>query len=144
MKFILIYKFYGGKTEFKVYDNYEALEDEENRISGYYCTNRFRYIFNENDRNWFEAIRNIIKKYMTLECSSVKLYGQDYGDTWATRVFKIYDRFSGTGSILKPNTEFDNTIRLIMKKIGISVTNDINEDHVDSVNTYKFTINKGE
>jgi hypothetical protein len=28
-----------------------------------------------------------------------------------------------------------------MGKIGVSVTNDINEDHVDSVSTYKFTIN---
>lgn len=141
MKFILIYKFYGGITEFKVYDNDEALEAEWERIGKYYCTNRFRYVFDENNRNWFESIRNIIKKYMELECSSVKLYAQDYGDTWATGVFKIYDRFSVTGSILKPNIEFDNTIRIIMGKIGVSVTNDINEDHVDSVNTYKFEIN---
>ena len=134
MKYVIIYKLYGGPTEFLVYDNYESLEEKEDFLSSIYCTTRFRYSLDTSTKNWIDTIRHIINKYMELDGSSVRFWIREFSDTSVTGVFTVHDVYSESGSILNPNSRFESFIHSLTRRLNLVVTADDNKE------LYTFTI----
>jgi hypothetical protein len=65
---------------------------------------------------------------MELDGSSVRFWTRYFSDNSVTGIFTVHDVYSESGSILKPNSEFESFINYLARRLNLIVSATVNKE----------------